>query len=64
VICFFRSLFSLLLPAVFRCSFETAGFRQPEFLRLSEVRPLYFPGFISGISAQHPIGETEKVRTG
>jgi len=44
------AVISLLLPAVFRCSFATAGFKKPEFLRLSEVWQLYFPGFISGIS--------------
>jgi hypothetical protein len=45
----------LLLPAVFRCYFATVGFKKPEFLPLSEVLPLYFPGIISGISERdHP----------
>jgi hypothetical protein len=46
----FASLFSLLLAAVFRCYFATAGFKSPGFLRPSEIMPLYFPGIISGIS--------------
>jgi hypothetical protein len=40
----------LLLAAVFRCYFAAAGFKKPEFLRPSEVLPLYFPVIISGIS--------------
>jgi hypothetical protein len=56
VICCFRSLFSLLFrcycPLFFAVFFATAGFKKPEFLRLSEVWQLYFPGFISGISEQ------------
>jgi hypothetical protein len=54
----------LLLVAVFRCYLVAAGFKKPEFLRPGEVPPLYFPGIISGISALHPMGETEKMRTG
>ena len=44
------SVVSLLFLTVFRCFFAAAGFKRPEFLRLSEVRSLYFSGFISGIS--------------
>ena len=48
-----RSLFSLLFRCyrpLFFAVFYTAGFKKPEFLRLSEVPSLYFAGFISGIS--------------
>jgi hypothetical protein len=47
-------LFSFAVFAViarcFSLFFCTVGFKKSEFLRLSEVPPLYFPGFISGIS--------------
>ena len=48
ICCFVRCFryYCLLFLAVF----GTAGFKKLEFLRLSEVRRLYFPGFISGIS--------------
>ena len=55
VICRFRSLFSQL----FRCFFGTAGSKKPEFMRLSEVRPLYFPDFISGISERSEASKSE-----
>jgi hypothetical protein len=42
----------LLLAAVFRCYFTAASFEKPEFLPPSEILPLYFPGFISGISGR------------
>jgi hypothetical protein len=36
----------------FRCYFTAASFEKPEFLPPSEILPLYFPGFISGISGR------------
>jgi hypothetical protein len=65
VICCFRSLFSLLFHCYFSLFFAPAGFKKPEFLRLNEVRPLYFPGFISGISersaASKSVGRVELI---
>lgn len=45
--------FRCYFVAIARCFslfFGTAGFKKPEFLRLSDARPLYFPG-LSAVSA-------------
>jgi hypothetical protein len=47
---------SLLFPAVFRCFLAAAGFKKPEFPRLSEVRSLYFSALSAGISERSGIG--------
>jgi hypothetical protein len=53
----------LLLAAVFRCYLVGEGFKTPEFLRPGEVRLLYFPGIISGISEHgHPRSKAARDR--
>ena len=49
----------LLLATVFRCYFAAVGFKKPEFLRPSEVLPLYFPA-LSAISASAPTGDPSR----